>query len=272
MSYKVKKIIITFVSIELILTIAFFISQNILLRNTISAIKEGNSSEVLSAMENLYNIDAEGPDHETVLSAACEKGDKQAIAKAISLGANPNKKYGYLLTPLELFCSYGYDGGPDALKELLSAGVDLKTYTNKPAIMILAEKTYDMNEEQKSKAVSEINLLVRSGAKLSYEKETVLHYAARSNLSNLVYTLIRTPEGISLINSVDADGNTPYQVSVKYGAVAVQRVIREFEKEAKKELGKRGALTEDQNTPSDDGSQIDDYQESQDPTELLPSL
>ena len=234
MPERIKKLVIAFVAIELALVLTFFISQRIMLQNTIDAIKEGDNETVLSLIDKLANVDTEGKGHETILSVACEYGNRQVIHLALDRGADPNKQYGYLLTPIELFCAYGYDAGPEPLQALISAGADVNKYINKPAIIVLAEKSYWMDDTQKATASQEINLLFKSGAALTYGRETVLHYAAKSNMSNLVYSLIRTEQGIALINMLDTDGNTPYQVSVKYGAVAVQRVIRSYEEEIRK--------------------------------------
>lgn len=243
MPEKIKKAFIAFIVIESILILTIIFSQKVMVQKTIDYIKDGKTEEALSLMKNIHNIDSEGKGHETILAVACECGNKQVIFTALEYGADPNKQYGYLLTPLEYFCSYGYEAGPEPLQKLLSSGADINKFTEKPAIITLASKTYYMNDSQKATATQEINLLFKSGAKLSYNQESVMHYAAKSNMAGLVSILIQTNEGIQLINTPDADGNTPYQLSIKYGSVSVQRVIREYEDYIKQ-------LIEEKNNPN----------------------
>lgn len=247
MPVKIKKLIIIFVALEAALALSFIISQRVILNKAFDYVRNGETELAIGLLDKISDIDAEEyRTHETLLGIACEKGNKEMIFALIEHGADPNKHYGYLLTPLESLCSYGYEsGGAESVQKLITAGAKLNEYTNKPAIIILASKTYYMNNEQKAIATKEINVLFKNGAKLSFEKETVLHYAAQSNMADLFSILIQTNEGISLINSLDAEGRTPYQTAIQYGSASVQRVIRGYEEYVRK-------LIEEQNQQDDD--------------------
>ena len=72
---------------------------------------------------------------------------------------------------------------------------------------------------------------------MGYEDSTILHYAAQGNMSDLFYTVVHTSEGLHLLTIKNAEGQTPWDVAVTNGAVAVQRVIRNLEEEYREESG-----------------------------------
>jgi len=113
-------------------------------------------------------------------------------------------------------------------------------------------------------------LLLQNGAPLGCGNTSILHLAAKSDMSDLFYVLVHTTEGIGFLTMKDQEGNTPWDVAMQYGAVSVQKVIRDLEVEyeqAKKEA-EEAAKAEEQakleqqeqqtETPETESSEIEE--------------
>lgn len=211
------------------------------------AIENGNSALAISEIEQIRNIDCVGSNKQTVLMAACKTGNKELIQYIVNRGADVNKSPRGHLTPLELFCAYGYEAGEDALWILLDAGVKQSSYTAQPAIFHLAENFYWMDNNQKKIATEEAILLLQKGAPLRHKDNSLLHVAARSDMDDLFYTMVHSTEGLQLMSMRNSDGLTPWDVAVKNGATKVQKVIRDLEDEYRDD---QGDLPNDEPLPS----------------------
>lgn len=195
------------------------------------AIASFDQAALETRVGRIWNIDEHSSEKKTMLIVACEVGNADAIKYLLSCGADVNKSTAGHLTPLESFCKSGYDARLQTLLLMINNGVDQSIYTSQPAIIYLADATMGMTEEQKSLATEEIILLLKNGAPMIYEDTTLLHIAAKSNMHDLFYTIIRTTAGLSAMLMEDQDGNTPWDIAVKRGSIKVQQVIRNLEAE-----------------------------------------
>ena len=213
-------------------SLLIIISQEELIDEACAEIENNNNSAAIEYIDNIFIINMCGLSGENVLMTACRTGNLEMFKYVVQKGANVNYNFNGKHTPLELFCNSGYEAGPEMLKAMLSAGCHQSKFSVKPAIFYLADNYYWMNDKQKEIATEETLLLLQYGAPLGYGDTSILHLAAKGDMDDLFYTVIHTRLGLSMINMKDGDGNTPWQVAVKNGAVGVQRVIRDLEREA----------------------------------------
>ena len=115
-------------------------SQQKLINQATAAITERDTETALDLIENIDLLDKPDSKSMTILMTACKEGDSVVIKSLLSKGANPNKHPNGMLTPLELFCSYGYTAGEDALYSLLKAGANPKVFEDTPPLFALANK------------------------------------------------------------------------------------------------------------------------------------
>ena len=194
-------------------------------------IKEHDNKNAKIEIDKIFFIDELGQNKETVLMSACESGNTQIIQYLLNKGASPNKTIDGNLSPLEIYCKFGYKGGLKPLQELLDHGAQQSLFSSKPAIFHLGENFKEMDEEEKKFATEMSIYLLTNGAPLTYKKETVLHLAAKGNMSELFDQIVHTREGLQLLNSENNDKLTPWQTAVNSGSIGVQRVIRNLETE-----------------------------------------
>ena len=195
------------------------------------AIKGGDQETAIEYIDKIWNINSVGRQHETVLMAACEVGSSEMIQYIINLGADVNKTSRGYMTPLELFCEYGYEAGCDTLSLILEAGVKQSNFTISPAVFYLADDFCWMTEEQKELAAKETILLLQNGAPFGYQKTSLIHLTAKADMDDLFYTLVHTKEGLNLMTMEDENGDTPWDIAIKNGSISVLRVIRNLETE-----------------------------------------
>lgn len=214
-------------------TLLYLNDQETLIDKACFAIDSHDLELAANYMEKVKFINLYGDRRETLLMSACKNGNKECILYLLNRGANPNRTVSARLTPLELYCEYGYEAGDALLSLLLECGADQSKYSEQPALYQLANQFHWMNDEQKEIAAKEAVILLEYGAPLEYDGSTILHYAARGNMADLFNILIHTQQGLSLINVKNNDGLTAWNVAVENGAVGVQRVIRNLEAELK---------------------------------------
>lgn len=202
-------------------------------------------------LDEIWNINSLNSDGKTMLMVACENGNIDAMECLLNKGANANASPNGALTPLELYCRDSYEIGEKGILLLLDAGARQSIYTVKPAIFYLAENYYWMNSEQKRIATEETIWLLQHGAPLGYGKTSLLHLAARGNMSELFYTVVHTTQGLNMMSMKDENGMTPWDVAIDAGAVAVQQVIRNLEKEYEEET--TPPSTEFEESPGSEG-------------------
>ena len=215
--------------------------QEELVESACAAIESHDQDMAKEYIDMVWFIDIVGHNKKTMLMSACESGNAEMIQYLIIRGADTNKTAIGRLTPLELFCRSGYEAGNDILLALLDCGAKQSVYTEKPAVFYLAEKFYWMNDAQKAIATEETITLLKHGAPMECDETTLLHEAAKSNMSDLFYILVHDAQGLRLLNAKDANGDTPWNVAVNNGAVAVQQVIRNLEREYEEEQKKKEA-------------------------------
>lgn len=242
-------------------------------------IENGDSETAIQYIEdNVNDVDLKGSNRKTLLIVACEKGDVDVIRELISRGADLNYAPSGQLSPLETYCLSGYKNGHEGLDALLKAGARQSKYVEKPAIYILLESCQWNSKEEKDIATECAISLLKKGAPLGYKYTTILHEAAKYNLDGLFYTVVHTNEGLSMLNSLNADGSTPWETAIKHGAVGVQRVIRNLEIEYQEEQNKATEPSEDVNVPvadNDNNSEVgsdvtvDEYDSIETPSENL---
>ena len=162
----------------------------------------------------------------------------ETITYLLDLGADVNYTIEGELTPLELFCSKGYEAGKETLLALLKAGAKQDQYTKMSPILHLAQSFGLMTEEQLEVATDEAIVLLQHGAPLQYETTSLLHLAAENNMADFFYTIVHSKKGLVLLSMEDQNGKTPWEVAVSCGAVDVQRVIRNLETEFEEEQDK----------------------------------
>jgi hypothetical protein len=220
------------------------------------AIKDNDNVFAKEKLDNIWFIDMDGEQNKTVLMAACEAGNLEMINYALMFGADPNVTTNGHLSPLELYCRYGYSDGVDGLELLLISGAMQSQYTSQPAVFHLASRFSDMNDKEKEMATEMAILLLKRGAPLVFQDTSLLHLAAKSNMDDLFYTMVHTTSGLQLLAMEDGDGLTPWEITVKYGSVGVQKVIRDLELEYAEEQEKEdlGQDVIDTELESDDGN------------------
>ena len=207
-------------------------SQQKLINQVTTAITERDTETALDLIENIDLLDKPDSKSMTILMTACKEGDGVVIKSILSKGANPNKHPNGMLTPLELFCSYGYTAGEDALYSLLKAGANPKVFEDTPPLFALANKFVWVEKEYKDVVTKEALILLQAGASLTYNDTSIVHYAAQYNFSELLDAIIRTQEGMPLLLMKDGNDDTPWNLAVKNSSVQAQRVIRALDEEA----------------------------------------
>jgi ankyrin repeat protein len=216
------------------------------------AIAQEDNELAKQYIDRAINIDGVGNNKQTMLMTACDVGNSEMIIYLLNSGADANKTMPGHPTPLELFCQNGYNAGKRTLEILIRNGAKQKEYTIKPALFHLADNFYWMNDEQKKEATEEAILLLQNGAPLEYDGTSLLHIAAKSDMSDLFYTIVHTSQGLQLLTKQDTDGMTPWQVAVKNGSIDVQRVIRNLETEFEEEQNENTQQTDPIEPPSSD--------------------
>lgn len=201
------------------------------------AIENKDNQTAHSYIDKIWDVDMTGKRKQTMLMVACESGNSEMIISLVSHGANVNKTINGYLSPLELFCKNGYMAGPDVLLSLLKSGAKQSAYVEKPAVYHLADSFYWMTAEEKKIATEETILLLQYGAPLGCAGTSILHLAAKGDMADLFYTIVHTTEGLNLLNMSDENGNTPLDIAIANGAVEVQQVMRDLEKEYNEDQG-----------------------------------
>ena len=201
------------------------------------AISEGRDDEAVELIDDLWSLNTVNSNKETVLMAACKAGNSTIIYHLIELRADLNYSPPGKMSPVELFCRYGYKQGYEPIISLLQSGAKQSRYELQPGLYHLAEQFYWMEKGEKKIATELAIVLLQYGAPMGYNDSTILHYAAKGNMSDLFYTVVHTTEGLHLLTIKDNEGKTPWDVAVSSGAVAVQRVIRNLEEEYREESG-----------------------------------
>lgn len=220
--------------------------------NLKNAIEQNNTEAAKVYVDELININIPGKNNKTALMLACEYGNGELIEYVVQKGADVNYAPNGMPTPLELFCEKGYCAGPDALRTMFSAGLKQSKYTLQPAIFTLANNFYWMDDEQKEEATEVVIVLLKNGAPLGYNDTTILHLAAKADMDDLFYTVVHTQEGIYMLNAKNEDEQTAWEIAVKFGAINVQKVIRNLEQEYKDEQGNQGNEWTEIITPDED--------------------
>lgn len=226
-----KIIFISLLVMVLALTSFAWLDQKDHLESAYAAIQSGDNDLAKLHISKLRDLNKPSKNKATLLMAACEYGNNEIINNLLKLGADVNFTVEGELTPLELFCSRGYESGSATLSMLLNAGAKQSQYKEMPPILHLANKFESMTEEQLTVATEEVVLLLKNGAPLQYEKTTILHLAAQNNMAEFFDMLVHTKQGLPLLAVKDADGLTPWNVAVRYSAIDVQKVIRALEEE-----------------------------------------
>lgn len=252
---KTQKIINIFLCILpalALLTILFYCgSQKSVATQVTTAIKFGDNETAIELIEQIESMQQTDNDRETILMVACESGNAEIIELALNKGAKPNYCPSGALTPLELYCLYGYHAGQDTLYTLLKLGANPIRYEQTPPLYCLTDKLQWTQPDEREVIEEEIILLLKAGSPLTYNDTSILHYAAQYNLGSVAEYLVHTVEGAKLLAMKDENGKTPYEVAISHGAASVQRAIRHFEEELKAEL-------EENETPIEDSIEVEE--------------
>lgn len=190
-------------------------------------IYEGKEEEAKAKIDTIKDIDAIGSNKETMLMAACRVGNINIIEYLVNKNANANKCPPGALTPLELYCEYGYEAGAKGAELLCDNGANPKEYSFKEPLFLMAEKFQWMTKEQRNKATEVAVELIKNGASLYDDETTILHLCAEADMYILFYNIVRSNEGTWLMDSKDNRGMTPYEVAAKHGSVNVQRAFKQ---------------------------------------------
>lgn len=223
--------IASFVALICCIVLLFSINQTEKIDTLCSAIEREENDKAKEIVSEIYDLDLVGSDNVTPLMKACMVGNGEMIEYLLECGANINYAPPNQLTPLEHFCSAGYMAGHEVVKTMFKYFVKQSNYTVKPAIFHLADNYYWMTDEEKAVATEITIILLQKGAPLGYNDTTLLHIAAKSDMDDLFYTVVHSTQGLSMLNMPDGNGDTPWEVALKNGAVRVQKVIRDLESE-----------------------------------------
>jgi hypothetical protein len=243
--------IAAFLALICSVTLLFIINQEEKVDAACAAIETFDNASMVMYAEEVLNVDMVGTRKETMLMVACKTGNYDAIAYLLSRGADINKTARGSMTPLELFCRDGFRGGEEALILIVNSGLRQSNYTEKPAIFFLADNFYWMSKKEKALATEQAIILLKAGAPMGYMDTTLLHLAAKADMADLFYTMVHTTQGLSLLTMKDGDGLTPWGVASRYGAVEVQKVIRNLEQEYQEEQNKGDGGTQQPSDPFD---------------------
>ena len=188
--------------------------------------EDADIEEIKTQIDRIQDIDVIGSNKETALMAACRVGNTVIIEYLMEKDADPNQHPDGALTPLELYCEYGYEGGAKGVELLCANGASPKKYTLKEPLFLMAGQFKWMDTTQKTKATEVAVELIKHGAPLYNNETTILHLTAQADMYVLFYNIIRSTEGTWLMDSKDSSGLTPYEVASKNGAVNVQRAFK----------------------------------------------
>jgi ankyrin repeat protein len=227
--------------------ILFICDQESAIDAACMAIENHNNDIAKTQIDKVVNVNLVGTNNKTMLMVACESGNSDMIEYLIYRGADVNKTSPGYLSPLELFCDSGYEAGESALLVLLDAGIEQSAYVEKPAVFHLADNLLSMTEEQRELASKEIMLLLQYGSAFQYDQTSILHSLAKSNMADLFYDVVHTKTGLELMTMKDENGKTPWHISVEYGSIDVQRVIRHLETEYNDVQQEESALPKEDN-------------------------
>ena len=215
-------------------------SQITIAQNATEAIQAGDVDLAKEWASQLDSMEQHNRNRETVLMVACESGVAEMVEWAIAHDADPNYAPRGAMTPLELYCSFGFRAGAPTLNRLLRAGARVNNYLLTPPIFCLGTKLIWMTAEEREIAFDEMLLLYKSGDKMQYNGVTLFHYAARYDNEPLAYELLCSVAGAKQLAMEDPDGYTPYELALQNGSSAIQRLVRRFEE---------GLLAEQESTP-----------------------
>ena len=204
-------------------------SQTAIATNATEAIKAGNIEEAKDWALQLDSWDHLDKNRETVLMVACETGVAEFVDWVLAHGADPNYSPRGSMTPLELYCSFGFRAGPQTLSRLLKAGARISNYELTPPIFCLGTKLIWMTPDERDVAFEEMLILYNNGDKMSYNGVTLFHYAAQYDNEALAYALLSSLAGANQLTAKDPNGKTPYELALMNGSASVQRLIRRFE-------------------------------------------
>ncbi len=186
-------------------------------------------------IEGIVSIDRYGTLNETVLMSACKSGNAEMISYLIENDADPNITVPGGLYPLELLCNFGYKAGVDSMLLLIQNGASQSNYNQRPPVFHLAYQLENIDAKYKDSVSQMIFELLQLEAPLRNEETTILHLAAKNNAVWLFDKLVHTTQGIGLLAVEDINGNTPWKLSVKHGAIDIQHIIRGLEMELQTE-------------------------------------
>lgn len=190
-------------------------------------IYEGKEEEAKAQIDLIKNINVLGSKKETVLMAACKTGNVNIIEYVLEKKADPTKHPDGGLTPLEIYCEYGYEGGGKGVALLCKSGANPKEYSIQEPLFLMANHFQWMTNEQKDKATEVAVELIKNGASLYNDDTTILHLTAQADMYVLFYNIVRSNEGTWLMDARDSSNKTPYEVASKHGAVNVQRAFKQ---------------------------------------------
>ena len=228
--YKTLYAILIALPIVALLTIfGYTQSQITIAQNTTDAIQAGDIELAKEWAEQLDSLEQHNRSRETVLMIACEMGAAEMVEWAIAHDADPNYAPRGAMSPLELFCSFGFRAGAPTLNRLLRAGAKVNNYLLTPPIFCLGTKLIWMTPEEREIAFDEMLLLYKNGDKMQYNGVTLFHYAARYDYEPLAYELLCSVAGAKQLAAEDPDGYTPYELALQNGSSSIQRLVRRFE-------------------------------------------
>lgn len=228
--YKTLYIILIILPLIGLLTIwTYFSAQKSLLNDINGLIKSGQIEEAKELAAQLEDLELLDENNETLLMVACEMGSSEMIEWALAHNADPNYSPRGATTPLELYCSFGFRGGPETLMRLLKAGAQVQSYRYNPPIFCLAEKLIWMTPSERDVALEEMLILYHSGDKIRHNGTTLFHYAAQYDNEELATALLSTAAGAKQLAEKNQDGKTPYDLALEYGSAKIQRLVRRFQ-------------------------------------------
>ena len=251
--YRTLYIILCVLPIIAFLTvIGYSQSQKTILNNANDAIKVGNVEEAIDWATQLDSMETLDDNNETLLMVACEKGSADMIDWALVNGADPNYAPRGAMSPIELYCSFGFRAGTKPLARLIKAGANVKQYVYTPPIFRLAEKLLYMTPEERDIAFQEMLLLYHAGDKIAYNGTTLFHYVAQFDNAELAEALLMTAAGVKQLLEKDPNGQTPYDLALANGSADVQRLLRKFEEGLLEQLEQEGIEAPEETEPVKD--------------------